>query len=473
MKSKVKLLITNFILFLLLFNSFCFAIDTNSETMLISDVYQAQVTDTRDSDLYIGNKSEYSISNIINGNVFASVNTLNIDSSNNGGFIQGNLFVTADNVNIKSVITYSDTEKDDLGNPVININKSSAISGNVFLVADKFVLEPGCEINGDLYVCANEVYLEQNSKVNGNIFICANKFDLNAEVGGNLYATVQSFNMKYFGFISRDLHISAEQVIINGWIYRNSFITAKNITTQDKFINQGNFVVKDADNLTFSGEILGDATINTKNINFKNKDNDKDLTCKIAGKLSYSSKQEIQIPEGIALKEVTYSNYTNTLSKNVLSSLWNYVLSLISLLVCIYVIYLLISKFASRYLDDFSNISGIALLKYLGIGFGFLILIPIISVLLLITGIGSVLGLILLFTYIILLIIAKPIFIISIATFAKNKLSKKFSLYLYVLATAVILSLLSLIPYLGAIVSALVNFTGFGMIAKNLIPAKK
>lgn len=476
MKSKFKFLITSFVLFMLLFSSFCFATDSNNDNVVISDEdqsYQSQKIDIRDSDLYIGDQSEYEIKDIINGNVFATLGTLNIDSTNNGGIIEGNLFATADNVNIKSDITYSDTEKDDLGNPVITINNSSAISGNVFLVANKFVLEPGCEINGDLYICANEVYLEQSSKINGNIFIVADKFNLNAEVGGNIYATVKSFDMQYFGFISRDLHLDAEEANLNGWIYRNSFITAKNIITQDKFINQRDFNVKDADSLTFSGEIIGDATINAKNITLKNKDNDKDLTCKISGKLSYSSKQEIEIPEGVISKEVTYSNYTNTLSKGILSSIWNYILDLITVLACVYVIYLLISKFMPKYLDKISNISGSTLLKYLGIGLGFLILIPVISVLLFIIRVGSILGAILLFIYAILIIISKPIFIISIATFAKEKLPNKLNSYLYILVISAILLLIDLIPYVGFLISLLVKLTGLGMIIKNLIPNKK
>lgn len=475
MKLKFKFLFIAFALFLMTFNSICFATDTNNDIMLISEPnenFKTETVNTINSDLYIANESEYEINNIVNGNVFASVDNLNLDPSNNGGIIQGNLFVAADSVNIKSVVTYSDNEKDDLGNPIITIDKSSTISGNVFLVVDKFVLEPGCKIDGDLYICANEVYLEQNSKVNGNVFICASKFDLNAEISGNLYASVDSFNMKYFGFISRDLYLTAEEVNLNGWIYRNSFITAKKINTEHKFINQGNFTVKAADNLVFSGEILGDATINTKNIYFKNNDDNKDLTCKIDGKLSYSSKEELEIPEGIVLKEITYSNYTSTSTKNILSSIWDYILNLITSLVCLYVIYLLTSKFAPKFLDKFSNISVLSLLKYLGIGLGGLILVPIISIFLLISNIGSILGLIILLIYIVILIIAKPIFIISIATFVKNKISDKINLYLYILAITVILSLTSLIPYLGFIISMLVTLIGFGMIVRNLMPSK-
>lgn len=466
MKSNFKFFIITFILSLIFFNSISFATDGNSEITLISTPSQIQVTNTIYSDLYIGNKSEYTISNIINGNVFATLDTLNINPNNNGGIIQGNLFVTADNVNINSNVIYSETEKDEIGNPIITVNKSSVISGNVFAFTDKFVLQPGCEINGDLYVCANEVYLEQNSKINGNVFICSSKFELNAELGGNLYAFAKSFDMKYFGFISRDLHLNTEEANLNGCIYRNSFITSKSITTHDKFINQGNFNVIDADNLTFSGKILGNTTINCKNITFKNKDSDKNLQCIIAGNLLYSSKQEMDIPEGIVAKEVNYSNYVDTLSKNILSNILDYVISLISLLICVYVIYLLISKFASKYLYKISDISGLNLLKYLGIGLGFFILIPIISILLLITGVGSILGLIILLIYIILLVISKPIFIISIATFTKNRLSDKFNIYLYILAIAVILSLISLIPYVKLVVSLLVNLAGFGIIIK-------
>ena len=474
MKFNSKLLIVTFVLFLLLFTTICFGTNYDDQIMLISDTnqYDKQVS-TENSDLYILNESEYEISNIINGNVFATVDTLNIVPNNNGGIIQGNLFVTAESVNIKSDAVYSDTEKDSYGNPIITINKTSAISGNVFSVSNKFVLEPGSEINGDLYVYADEVILEQNSKVNGNIFVFSEKFDLNAEVGGNLYASTKSFNMKYFGFISRDLYLIAEDANLNGWIYRNSFITSKNLQTQDKFINQGDFTVKDADNLIFSGEVLGNATINTKNITFKNKENDKDLSCKIAGNLSYSSKQETQVPEGIALKEINYSNYIDTSSKNVLSNILDFVLSLIGLLILAYIIYIIIYKFAPNYLDKISNISGLSLLKYLGIGLGFLILIPIISILLLITKVGATIGLILLLIYITLLLISKPIFIIGIARFAKNKLKKNLNIYLYILGINVILSLITLIPYVGFVISMLVNLTGFGIIIKNLISIKK
>lgn len=466
MKLKFKFLITTFILSLLLLNSFSFA---SNDVMLISEAtqnLQSQKANTINSDLYIDNESEYEIKDIINGNVYISVDTLNINPINNGGIIQGNLFACADNVNIKSDVSYSDTQKDDLGSPTITINKSSSISGNVFVIAKKFILEPGCEINGDLYIYADEIILKQKSKINGNVFAYATNFELNAEVGGNLYATVNSFNMKYYGFIFKDLHLSTDKANLNGLIYRNSFITAKNIITETNFINEKDFNVKDCDNIIFSGKISGNANINSKNITFQNTNNDKNITCKISGNLSYSSNSQIEIPKEIVAKEITYNNYKSTTS-SVLSKLGNHALNIITSLVCIYVIYLIIYKFSPKCLDKTSSISALNLLKHLGIGLGFLILIPIVSILLLITSIGSILGIILLLIYIILLIIAKPIFIISIANFAKSKLTYKFSIYLYILAITFILSLISLIPVVGFVLSILVSLIGFGMIIKK------
>lgn len=405
MKLKLKLLIATLALFLIICSTNCFATGSDYGTMLISaDSALSQESTITNSDLYVSD-SKYEISNTVNG--------------------------------------------------------------NAFILADKFILKQEVELNGDLYICANEVILEQKSKINGNAFICSNNTTINGEINGSIYAVSQKFDMQYFAFISRDLHLTAEEAALNGWIYRDSFISAKNITTQENFINQNNFTLSDADSLTFSGEILGDATINTKDFIIKNTDNEKNLTCKISGNLSYSSNKELDIQEGIVSKEIKYSNYVDTEQNNTFSNIWNYVLSLITSLVCVYIIYLLISKFAPKYLDKISNISGLNLLKSLGIGLALLILIPIVSILLFITQVGSILGIILLLIYIILLIIAKPLFIISIATFAKSKFTKGLNIYLYILFTTVALSIISLIPYIGFIISMLVFLIGLGMLVKR------
>lgn len=254
-KTRFKFLIIFLILVLFSLNTICFA----------TDIIQVE---TVSSDLYIENKDNYSLKDIVNGNVFVTVDTLDIDPTTKGGIINGNVFATANNVNVKSDIFYSDTEQDDAGNPKFSVNNTCTISGNLYVVANKFVLEPGCEIKGDLYIVANEIVLGQNSKIGGNVFAVANTLTVDSQIGYDLYASVKNFDMQYYGFISRDLHLTAKVANLNGYIYRNSFINSKAITLYDKFINEKDFNVEDAENLTFAGLIKGNATVNSKKIEF-------------------------------------------------------------------------------------------------------------------------------------------------------------------------------------------------------------
>ena len=242
-KSNLKLLITFFIIMLLSFTPLCLATDIVnpiSQTIQDSNEQEGTTNNTRYADLYISDESKYDITSTIEGNVFASVDTLNIESKNNSS-ITGNVYATAKNVNIKSDIKYSETEKDEFGNSKIDsINSVSEICGNVFVTANKFVLEPSCKIDGDLYICANEVELAQNSVIYGNVFVVSNSFIINSQIGGDLYATTKNFDMEYYGFIRRDLHLNSDTANINGYVYRNSFISSNTIITDDEFINEQN-----------------------------------------------------------------------------------------------------------------------------------------------------------------------------------------------------------------------------------------
>lgn len=464
MKSKFKFLITLVLLIVLTSSCLCFATN-NNDIMLISNTAELnEKKETAFSDVYLSN-SDYEINNNIDGNVYATVDSLTISSKDNGGNINGSLFATANEIHIKSNITYSETEKDELGNPTISsVNSFSSISGNAFIITNKFILDPACKIDGDLYILAEEIYLGQNSSISGNVFAIAKSLNIDGKIEGDLYANVENFEMKYYGFIRRDLHLNSETTNINGYIKRNSFIFSENIVLSDRFINEKDFNVENAKNLSFSGEVKGNANINCKEITF---DTTK-TNCIIRGNLNYSSKEQLDLENGIILKEVFYNEYKE--SKN--NIILDYILYLITTLVFTFVIYLLISKFASKFIKSFTDLTYLSLLKTLVIGLIFLILIPIVSILLFISNIGSILGFILVLIYIILLILTKPIFIIGIATFIKNKLSYKLNIYLYILGITVILSLINLVPYIGFIFSILVTLTGFGMITKNLIPNK-
>lgn len=480
-KSRFKVLIILFIIMLLSFSSICLASDADaimpiSETQDNTDKKET-IANTRYSDLYVSNESQYNINNTIEGNVFAEVDTLNIELKNDYT-ITGNLYAIAKNVNIKSDIIYSENEKDEFGNKKIDsINSISAIYGNVFVTANKFVLEPGCEINGDLYICANEIELAQNSVIYGNVFAVSNNLIIDSQIGGDLYATSKNFDMKYYGFIRRDLHLNSDNATLNGYIYRNAFINSNNITINNQFITEQDLNIQNASNVTFSGEVKGNANINSKNIEFKNKTADEQaINCKIGGDLNYSSNKELQLENGIVFGNINYTKYESSL--NLLSDIGDFFLGLLTTLAYVVVVYFIIKKFMPKYMEKVSNLNIQDILKSLGIGLGILILTPIISIILLITRVGSLIGLLILIAYILFLILAKPIFVISVALLISNKNSnstdenKSNSLFdniVKISLVTIVLSLINLIPYFGFVISLLATIIGIGFLIKSLL----
>lgn len=470
-KTKLNSILALFFITILLLNTHCFA----NDVMLISEnsVEPSVTQDIIASDLYVSQNGEYNITNTIVGNVYIKADTLNINSTNNGDTITGNLYAMADNVNIKSDFKFSETEKDELGNAKLeSVNNVSKIDGNVFVLANKFVLDPKCEITGDLYVCANEIYLSRNAVIRGNVYVFGDTLNLNCQItNGDLYANVKDFNLKYYGFVYRDLHLTSENVTLEGYVYRNSFIEAKNITTTSNFINNKTFNVTDAWNLTFSGEVKENANINSKNITFKSKDDtQKNITCLISGDLNYSAKNEIQIEDKIVSGDINYTEYKS--SNSILSRIGNYLLGLLTSLIYVAIIYLILNKFAPTFIEKISNINSSNILKYLGIGILVLVALPVLSILLLITNIGSLLGLLLAIIYALLLIVAKPIVVIVISKMI-NKKVKSINTYVGIGIITILLSLINLIPYIQFVVSLLVNLTGLGIMVKSLLPSKK
>lgn len=471
-KAKLKIIFTLFFVFISLFNSFCFAENSNNGIMLISENLNQQSVEyeSQKSDLYAYSKNEFSIKNIIEGNVFASVKDLEIDSTYNGGVINGNLFAMANNVNIKSNAKYSETEKNESGNLKLDsVTNISKIEGNVFITANKFVLDPACEINGDLYICANEIILSQNAVINGNVFAFGNSLTLNSKIeNGSLYATVKNFDMQYYGYVFRDIHISAETANLSGIVYRNSFISADKITTTPTFSVKGDFNINSASELEFSGEVKGNAKINSKNIKFNNVDESKkDTICKIYGNLEYSSSKEIQLEENkIVLGSINYSEYKN--SSNLFSTLCDYIIDLIASLVYIVALYIVINKFAPNYINKLSSINISKFFLSIGIGLGILILVPVLTLLLFMSHIGALLGILLAILYVLMLLIAKPIFVISVANLIKNKKLNNAKSILLIISISIILSLVELIPFIGFIISLFVTLFGLGIFIKSL-----
>lgn len=455
---------------LLIISPICFA-TTESDIVPISlddgaPVVDSSPSDINYSDLYISD-DEAEISNTIIGNIYASVNTLNInpsaDTNFTGGIVSGNLFATANTVNIKSNVTYSDETDKDGSKKIASINSASIIGGNVFVTANKFVVEPGVEIKGDLFVCANEIVLSKNAVIYGNIYAVCNKMDLNCQISGDLYVTCKDFNMNYYGFVYRDLHINADNATIGGYAYRNLSISANNIVTTSNFVCSKELTVEDSEKFVFSGKVQGNATIKSEQIEFKTEENGEKMDCKILGDFNYTSKNEIEISKDIVVGNSNFTKYSSNHTKNSSS----FLVSLLSTLVYVFVAYLIVKKFMPNFFNKLSNITSKKMLTNLAIGLGILILVPIICILLFITNIGAILGVILALLYVILLIIATPIFAILITEFIKKSINLNINDFVLLLIIIIILQLLFKIPFVGSLLSFLATLVAIGSTCSN------
>ena len=70
--------------------------------------------------------------------------------------VNGNLFIASNKVTLKSNVVYSDVIAKDGNQSIDKIITHSTVNGNVFVVCEEFILEPGVEIQGDLYILFEE-----------------------------------------------------------------------------------------------------------------------------------------------------------------------------------------------------------------------------------------------------------------------------------------------------------------------------
>lgn len=457
---KFKKLFVCLALSTILLSSYVFAaIETNEPvvTSIDDSMATSSSVSTINEDKYITNTATYTFSDIINGNIFASAQKFVINPRNNGGVVNGNLFLISSEVAIESDVTYSDS-KDKNGNFIINsVNSNSVINGNVYVLSDSFTLESGSVIYGDLYVLSSsKISIEPNAIVNGNVFIIASEVNLNGQIKGSAYIKAENFLMNYYAYIERDLFLNSSSATLDGIIYRNAFLTvAEDLETKTDFKVSQNLSITYANNLTFSGTVVGNASINAKQMSFKN---DENITCSIRGNLNYATQSNFDVPTGVVAGTVSTEKFVENSSKEF--SFSSLVLGLIILLVYVFAIVWIAKKFAANALKKLPELNLANVLKSLGIGFVSMFAIFIIFIALCLSGIGTSLAFCFALAYMFVVSLSVPFILLTIANAIKLNINE----YLKLLIVAVILYLLKLIPIVSSLVSFIIVLVGIGQI---------
>ena len=465
---KFKKFFLCLVLAMLLLSSAVFATD-NAVLLTAPVTDEAKATEkfqTINEDKYVYDSESFSLSDVVNGNVFASTTNKFVTNPRiGGGIISGNLFVLSNDVVIESDVVYSN-EKDKKGNYMISsTNSKSIIYGNVYVLANSFTLQAESEIHGDLYVLASNVNIEQNSVVEGNIFLSSSNVTLNGQIKGSIYATAQSFNMDYYTYIERDLYLNANKATLSGLVYRNAFITAgESLATDSDFKVNQNLTVNSADSFTFSGKVNGNATINAKDLKFKN---DNEEVCVIYGDLKYGTKSEVTIPDNVVTGKVEVTEYVEQNENKV--SFSKLVLGLFTLLVYVFAVVFLAKRYAPNAIEKLPSITVSHMFINLGIGLASFFVIFVLFVLLCISGIGVSLAFAFVAVFLFICAIALPLFLNNIV----NTLKFKANPYIKLLAVTGILYLISIIPVFGSAVMFVVMLISIGEVLFTVFNRKE
>lgn len=339
-----------------------------------------------------------------------------------------------------NVIADENFKKSDVYLTGDNVTIDYIVDGNLFVVANTVTINS--QIGGDAFICANTVTVGENAYIFSNLFTLSKNVIINGVVY-DLYAA--SENTTINGYVYRDVRVGSNTVNIFGAIGRNAFI--------------------DCVNLNF-----------TQNINVNSEEQTEEVASSshgiVNGNLSYTSSREASIPEGAVTGETSFEKEDlsdgNTIQKHIIS--------LGTFLATVIVIWLLCLWLAPKFLKN-TDVFLTSKKVWPVIGFG--ILTPIVgialSIILLILGITSTLGLLLFILLFILMAISTSIFVIAINNVICNKLKiqKIIGAFGMLIVSAIVLWLIGLIPYIGSIVSIISVVLGLGIITSNLVLKEK
>ena len=324
---------------------------------------------------------------------------------------------------------------------------------------------------GDEYLFQDTVTI--NTPVDGNLFIMANTVTINTQVGGDAFIFANTLNIEENGYILNNVFACANTINVKGVVY--------NIYSVGDTLTIDGFVYRDVrsicNTLNINSMIGRNVFANCSSINFKEKPDTEDTPSiasygTIQGDLNYFSDEEITIPEDSVAGETHFSQLQN----NTTFDISNYMYSLGAILVSAIIIWLIGLWISPKLLHNTSHpITLRKALQIIGLGILVPIIITLLSFIILLIPITSQFTILLLCVLAILFFISTSVAIIDINTMICNKLKIRQNLYTlgFLIVTTIIFWLLTLIPYVGIVISLISIIWGIGTISYNILIKEK
>ena len=314
---------------------------------------------------------------------------------------------------------------------------------------------------GDLYLFGNEIIMDK--LVDGDVFIIGNKVKITGQVNGSLYVIANKISfdgalIRYSIFACADYMYYS-----NGGTYESNMYVIAN--TLDATYTS--YVARDlkalVSNITLKSAVGRDADLICNTLNLGEGE---DIPL-IYGDLRYTSNNELTIPEYAVEGSSTYSKqYFGNSIVGILISFGTCIITAI-------VLFIILSKLNPKFVEKLSTnkLSFVSLIKAFTIGLITIIAVSFCILLLIVTGIGITLAIILGLLFIILYILATPVFAVRITSSLKLKNTIIFNLVLTLISS--ILYGITFVPVLGFALGLIINVISIGLIVNVFLPHKE
>ena len=316
------------------------------------------------------------------------------------------------------------------------------------------------DITKSAFFAGNNVNI--SSKIDGIAFITGNSVIASTESD---YAFIAGNSINLKNFHNKDAFIAGNQIVIENATARSIYAAGNSININTDYISdlylagntvylKGKFdnVVVDADKVVITGEITGKLKVNdTADVVLGS-----DYT-KINETVTYTNKE---ISKQFETK--------NIFGVFLVTKLISFVTNFINLLIIGIILITLFKKNfdkASKIKNDAGYVFG-----RIGLGLCALIFVPIISIVLLITGFASLVGILLILAYIIALMVTTPVVAINYGNILFKNIKND---YLRFVICLIILQIVKLIPVFGGLVTFLSLCLGLGLIKDLFLIEKK
>ena len=315
--------------------------------------------------------------------------------------------------------------------------------------------------NEDLYLFQEDIVID--GVVDGNVFAFGTNVTVTGEIGGDLFVFANNLNIDG-GYIYSSIFAFANDIKVNGIVY-DVYAACNNFTLEADGYVYRDLKLATTGDVTINGKIRRNAFISSDNIKFSEL-----ADTYIGGNLNYSASNEISIPENAVSGDVNYSKAKEAEKPSIGSVIAGKVTDLILTMVNALVVSLLAIWLTPKFIKKVSNTKVSTCAISLAVGLGALIGIPVVSIILMVTVVGIPLAFALLALYFLVIAFSTAFSSLVLAGFAtrKFKLEGKVKYVLTVVASSVIIWLLSLIPFIGGLIAFLNVLLGMGTVVINL-----